>query len=37
MSTHNILSHDKIRKFPYKIFLNIYLLDLSEEFLETQK
>ena len=32
MSTHDILFHDKIRKF-----LNLYFLKLSEEFLNHSK
>ena len=36
LSVINIF-HDKIRKFPLKIFLNICFLELSEEFSRESK
>ena len=36
MSKHNIHFHDKIGKIP-KMFLKIFLFELSEEFLGTLK
>ena len=37
LSVMNINFHDKIRKFPLKIFLNICFLELIEEFSRESK